>query len=245
MANEVAKYEQKEVTPIPTYDRILEMAINQGAPLEQLEKFLQIKREYESQEAKKLYSAAMARVHEKMPSALKTADNPHTRSKYAELGDIINIAKPIYAKEGFFVTFYEEDSPKEDHVRIMMDMSHSDGHTQTYHYDAPMEGRGIKGNSNMTPTHAKAASVTYGRRYLLCMVLNIPTVDDDGNSANPPSTISEEQAATINLLLEETGANKDIFLKYYKVDRVEDLPVSKYAAAAKALEGKKNPKEKK
>ena len=236
--NEITKYEQKEVQTMPTYDRILEMAINQGAPLEQLEKFLQIKRDYESQEAKKLYSSAMARVHGKMPSAIKTADNPHTRSKYAELGDIINIAKPIYANEGFFVTFYEEDSPKEDHVRIMMDMSHSDGHTQTYHYDAPMEGKGLKGNSNMTPTHAKAASVTYGRRYLLCMVLNIPTVDDDGNSASPQATISDEQATTINLLLEETGASKEVLLKYYGIEKIEDLPAQKYAAAVKAIEKK-------
>ena len=35
----------------------------------------------------------------------------------------------------------------------------------------------------MTRTHATATAVTYGRRYLLCMIFNISTEDDDGNLA--------------------------------------------------------------
>ena len=64
------------------------------------------------------------------------------------------------------------------------------------------------------------------------------TFDDDGNGAYHSNTISDEQATTINLLLEETGASKEVLLKYYGIERIEDLPAQKYAAAVKAIEKK-------
>jgi len=235
----------------PIHERVLELAISQGAPLEKLEKFLDIKREYEANEAKKEFASAMARVHANMPTIAKKLYNSQTRSKYADLGLIIETAKPAYSAEGFFVTFYEGDCPKEDHIRVFADVSHSGGHTKTYYYDAPMEGKGLKGNANMTATHAKASSISYARRYLMCMVLNLPTMDDDGNSATPKKeeqkSITTDQAVQITDLLNEVyGAGTKFvsdWLNWMKVEAVEDIQAEKYQVAISALNAAKAKKE--
>ncbi len=237
----------------PIHERILELAITQGAPLEQLEKFLDIKREYEAHEAVKEFATSMAKVHANMPTVAKKLYNTQTRSKYADLGLIIETAKPVYSAEGFFVTFYEGDCPKEDHVRIFADVSHSGGHTKTYHYDAPMEGKGLKGNANMTATHGKASSVSYSRRYLMCMILNLPTADDDGNSATPKKeeskNLSAEQASEITALLNEVyGAGTKFvsdWLTWIGFESVEEITSDKYNTAINALKAAKAKKDSK
>lgn len=244
--NEATKVENSVTRCDGSYsDRVLELALSQGAALDQLERFLNMKREEEKYEAKKAYFAAMARAQGNIPTVIKNKNNTQTHSKYAEYSEIVAAAQPALSAEGIFVTFYEGDSPKENHIRVYADVSHALGYTREppYYYDCPMDGKGLRGNENMTAIHAKASSIQYARRYLMGMILNIATGDDtDGNQPKPKAEhITEEQAKEIDALITKTYKDTKVFWRWISaaakvnVESADQIPAKAYGMATDAI----------
>ncbi len=197
MENEIQKTEP--MSP----NQMIQVAIEGNADLEKLEKLLGLQERYEANEARKVFASDFANVQSEIAAVVKTKNNPQTHSKYAGLDDVIEMSKPIYTEQGFSIIFYEGETSVSDNIRVCADVLHKAGHKETYHFDVPLDGVGIKGNANMTKIHGKASSVTYGRRYLLCMIWNIPTQDDDGTTGskikdNLPPKPTEQQQEILN-----------------------------------------------
>ena len=183
--------EMQKVEP-SSPNEIIRLAIENKSDLDQVEKLIGLKIRYETDEARKDFASAFSVAQANISAVIKTKDNPQTRSKYAGLEDVIETSKPVYVASGFSVIFYEGKSDVEDNIRVCADVLHKKGHKETYYLDVPMGGVGIQGKVNMTKIHAKATSITYGRRYLLCMIWNIPTQDDDGNGDKKPKSEKRE-----------------------------------------------------
>ena len=184
--NEIQKIEQ--ASP----NEMIKLAIEGNADLEKLEKLLDLQERYERNEARKAFSSDFSAVQANIAAVVKTKINPQTHSKYAGLDSVLESSKPVYTEQGFSIIFYEGKTDVAENVRVCADVLHKAGHKETYHLDVPLGGVGIKGVVNMTKIHAKATSVTYGRRYLLCMIWNIPTQDDDGAGVDEkPPTLPE------------------------------------------------------
>lgn len=222
-----------------------EMAVvllSKGVKPEDLEKMLALQERYEANQARKAYCEEMALVQQSIPKVKKTLENKQTGSMYAGLDDIIHDIKQIYTERGFSVSFYEGDSPLEGHIRVLADVRHRRGHKETYHYDMPLDGKGIKGNVNMTPIHAKGSSTSYARRYLMCMIWNIPTGDDDdGNEAGGTETeyIDEQQLNTLVDTIGDTGADMGRFVSYMGIATLAEMPKRDFNRAIIALNSKK------
>ena len=152
--------------------------------VDKMEKLREIGEKYEANESRKAFARDFTLVQSEVASIIKTKRNQQTNSNYASLDDVIDVTKPKYTAKGFSVIFYEGKADAQDEIRVYADVLHREGHKETYHADIPKGGKGIKGNVNMTDIHAKATSFSYGRRYLMCMIWNIPTADNDGNG-NP------------------------------------------------------------
>lgn len=219
--------------------------IGKGVTAQELKEFLAVQKEWEANEARKVFASAFARAQENIGKVLKTKVNPQTHSKYADLGDVIVSAKPIYTKEGFSVIFYETDKVVEGTVRVNADVLHSGGHKESYHYDVPLDGVGLKGNANMTEIHGKSSSVSYGRRYLMCMIWNIPTADDDRNAAGAVQMIDDKQKSFILDSLAAMGYEKldhpkrKKFLSLMKVESVDAIPASQFNKAKMLIEAER------
>ena len=225
---------------------MIKAAVAGGADLDKLEKLLNLQERWEANEAKKAYNSAMVEVHRDIPLITKTLKNPLTHSSYAALDRIISKTKAIYTSQGFSISFYEGQTEKPEHIRICADVIHRLGHKETYYYDVPLDGVGIKGNANMTKIHAKASSTSYGRRYLMCMIWNTPTGDDDGNAASV-ELITDIQLENIKRQMKELGVEKQEkkFLEFLEVEKLEDIPKSSYKKAEDALEAKRQAKKQK
>lgn len=157
-----------------------------------MEKMIEMSERVEANNARKAYASAFSLAQADIGGVVKTRKNNQTNSMYAGLDDVIEMSKTVCATHGFSITFHEGVTEKPDHVRICATVLHKDGHPVQSHYDVPIGGVGIKGVVNMTAIHAKATSVSYGQRYLLCMIWNIPTKDNDGNAPpSPPSKPTE------------------------------------------------------
>ena len=193
MENEIKKVadqpQQMQLAQIdpnaPLLTQVMQLAQN-GTTLDAtyIKGLLEIKKEIEADEARKDFAANFTIAQADIEGVAKGKYNPQTKSNYAGLDGVIQMCKPVYTKSGFSVIFYEGDAKEAGNIRVCADVLHESGHKETYYYDVPLGGVGIAGKVNMTAIHAKATSVSYGKRYLLCMIWNIPTQDNDGNG--PP-----------------------------------------------------------
>jgi hypothetical protein len=232
------KEEKKELATIniKAPAQLIEMAIEKGnINLEQLEKLMRLQREHEADNARKAYNSRMVLVQKDIPSVAKTLKNNQTNSKYASLDEIIIQTKKIYTIHGFSICFYEGETAKPEHIRICADVVHEAGHKETYYYDVPLDGKGIKGNANMTAIHAKASSTSYAQRYLMCLIWNIPTGDDNDAQKIGVEYIDEIQTNTIIDLIQSKNVDTAKFCKAFGIEEVIKLPKIKYQQAYTAL----------
>ena len=233
--------EVKEVKVVDTGrsvpSELIALAVEKGSDLEKLEKVLALHERWEERQAKKAFISEMVGVQKEISPVVKRLKNEQTHSVYAALDDIIKQTKETYTAHGFSISFYEGETSKAEHIRICADVSHSLGHRETYHYDIPLDGKGIKGNVNMTAIHGKGSSTSYARRYLMCMIWNIPTGDDnDGQTSE--TYITDQQVHVIADMVIATKANMGKFLQYVGAESLEKIPASQYKKAITALEAK-------
>jgi len=225
---------------VSNFYHLMDKALGSDHAIEVIERLFALKELEEEKAARRAYNTAMVKTQAEMPIVPRDAENKQTNSRYARLETLIKKAKPIYTAHGFSLSFYEGEAQKEGHVRLMVDVMHEAGHTETKWYDCPIDSAGIKGSVNKTPTHARASSDSYSRRYLTGMIFNIPTGDDDDGNAAGADILTEEQAANVEALIAEVKANRKKLLEYFGVGAVELLPASRYKEAVTMLERKRN-----
>jgi hypothetical protein len=236
----VRKNKQPIVEIRRTPVEIIQAAVLQkGGTIADLKEMLAFQKDWEANESRKLFNASFTQAQAEIQAVTKTRTNEHTHSKYADLSAVIESAKPVYTKHGFAVIFYETDCPLSEHIRVCADVLHRAGHKETYHYDVPLDGKGIEGKAMMTKIHGKSSSVAYGRRYLMCMIWNIPTQDDDGNGGvkgRPVVTesievISDKERSQIIDCLVALKKTEKSFCALMKIPDLEKLPKDSFKKA--------------
>ena len=163
---------------------ILKAAVDQGAPIDTIERLVALQERMQAKEAERQWDDAMNRCQKQMRVIGVNATNPQTRSRYANYEKLDSVLRPIYSAEGFSLSFGTIDCPINEHVRVTCRVSRS-GYSRDYQVDMPTDGKGPKGGDVMTKTHAAGSAVAYGMRYLLKMIFNVAVgeTDDDGNAA--------------------------------------------------------------
>lgn len=220
---------------------LIERAMAAGN-LDLVERFMQLQERWEANQARKAFDAAISAAKAEIKPIVKNqlvdfpARNGGARTTYAheDLAQIAREVDPVLAKHGLSY----RHRPKQDAkiLTITCILSHRDGHfEETSLFAANDES----GNKNSIQSVGSVA--TYLQRYTLKLALGLAvTKDDDGKgSGEQEAYITEKQAADLEALLTEVGANRANFLKVCKVDRLEDLPARKYADAVARLEEKR------
>lgn len=215
-------------------------ATNPDVDVDKMERLLDMQERILNRNAQMAFNAAMTAAQSEMRRVSTDATNPQTRSQYATYPALDKALRQVYTKHGFSLSFDTGENPPAGYVRVVCHVSHSEGFSRAYHADMPADGLGAKGNAVMTKTHATGSAMSYGMRYLLKMIFNVAIGedDDDGNTAAAPR-VSDDQAANINALIEEVGADKAAFLKYMQAESVDRIRADEYSRAIAALEKKR------
>lgn len=246
MSNAIQKADPHQGQVVPINDNgalmaaIANAARDPNIDVEKMERLFAMHERMEAKQAETAFNTAMNEAQNGMGRISADRENTQTRSWYASYGALDRVLRPIYTQHGFALSFDTGDSPP-DMVRVLCRVSHSAGHTQTYHADMPADGKGAKGGDVMTKTHAAGSAMSYGMRYLLKMIFNVALGedDDDGNGAGEPlPRITADQAATIRDMLDVTGSDTRKFLNWLKADSIEAIAAQAYEAAIKALKAK-------
>ena len=193
---------------------VLEMAVKQGAGIETIERLVALQEKMLARQAEIAFNEALNRAQSEIVRVAPDLKNAQTSTKYASYAAIDKIIRPVYTKEGFSLSFSEEDCPKPEHVRIICFVSKG-AHTRTYRKDMPADGKGAKGGDVMTKTHAVAAADSYAKRYLVKDIFNVAIGEDDTDG----NTTMGEAADFLTLIKESRHLNE--LNKNYK-DAVAD-----------------------
>ena len=152
--------------------------------IDKLDRLLAMHDSMRAQQAEQAFNDAMAAAQGEMEPVKRDCDNPQTRSKYASFAALDRAIRPIYSRHGFGVSFNTQAPRSGQPLEIgVVAYVTGHGHTRVYSIDMPTDGKGARGGDVMTRTHATGSGVSYGRRYLMQMIFNLATEDDDGNAA--------------------------------------------------------------
>lgn len=219
------------------------VAMDPSIDVEKMNRLLDMQERILNQNARRDFAKAKRRVQKKLPSIVNTFENETTSSHYQKLGMINMAITPIYTEEGFNMSFgqgtptADDPLPAPEWIRVTCRLAHDSGHHEDYHYDLPPDNVGPKGTVNKTMVHARASSISYGRRYLTNMIWNLSTLDEDDDAQSATlQYITDDQIKIIENKLKATGANLQKFLAYMKVERVDGIHQDDFITANAALD---------
>ena len=117
-------------------------------------------------------AAALAKFHKEVSNPTKNATNPHFRSQYADLAEVINVSREPLAAAG--LSILQMICLDDKYVTIETIMLHVSGQFISSVLSVPvskMDAQGV------------GSAATYGRRYSWAAMCGLAQQDDDANSA--------------------------------------------------------------
>jgi hypothetical protein len=239
----VDRQEQQSTAVAVNPMQMLAQAVAQGMPIEVLRDLMTLKKEWEADEARKAFVAAMATFKADPPEILKDKRVSYenktgklTQYDHATLGNIC--AAVIQGLAKVAISHRWEVAQNENRIKVTCILTHAQGHSESVSMHSAADDSGGKNS-----IQAIASAVTYLQRYTLMSATGLAAMDkeadDDGAGAEPGYFINEKQIYDLKALGEEVGVNKDQFLKFMKVDGLEKIPASQYKTAVAGLESKR------
>jgi hypothetical protein len=149
---------------------------------------------------------ALHKAQGQIKAALKDSTNPHFRSKYADLGSVIEAVKPALQANG--ITFLQGIHDAVDGVAVETLLLHTSGEWISSTMRVPAVKQDAQGYGS---------AITYGRRYGLQSMCGVPAEDDDGNAATASTSGSS------GTITPTTGARERVATKRREV--VEDTAI--------------------
>lgn len=147
---------------------------------------------------------ALADLQASIGKIVKNTDNPYYKSHYADLNALFEQIKPIINEKGFVLVQTVNGVILETYL-IHLDTGESLHSTMDLLTAKPdMQQLG--------------SAITYARRYAILPMLNIETVDDDGNLASS-KTKTWDELETVDEFVEAIKActaSKQVSALYYK-----------------------------
>lgn len=126
---------------------------------------------------------ALVAASGKIAGAAKAGNNTHFKSRYATLESVIEATRAILSENELCV-LQGPETMEGNLLTITTRLLHSSGEWIETAYQMPV----IKADPQ-----ASGSATTYGRRYALMAMLNVPALDDDGEAAMGRSPANQPQ----------------------------------------------------
>jgi hypothetical protein len=170
---------QQDQQPASSIDQVLAAALSQDdVDLDRVERFLALKREYEADEARKAYVAAMAKFKAKPLAIVKdkhvkfTTQKGVTEYDHATIGNVVKVICAGLGSEGFSHRWdTKQDAGK---ITVTCVITHERGHSESTALTASPDDSGGKNG-----IQSIASTVTYLQRYTLLAATGMATSDQD------------------------------------------------------------------
>jgi hypothetical protein len=211
---------------------------------DRLMKLLELKERYDATEARKAFTVAMAAFKADPPKIVKNKHVAYRNNKGGtteyDHATHSEVTEKIAAGLGAHgLSHHWNVEQHEGRIRVTCVITHSLGHSEKVALTATADDSGSK-----NAIQAVGSTITYLQRYTLLAATGLTSADmdrddDDGTAAEPMARITEKQIADLEALITEVGADRAKFLRYLKVESLDEILVASYSTAVAALEAKR------
>lgn len=214
---------------------LLHAAVQQGTPVEQLEKLVDLHERMEQREARRAFFVALAQFQESAP-LVKQSETAKIATKsggsysytFAPLDEIVRTIAPHLIRHG--LSYRWDTAVDQKSIRVTCTVSHINGHSESSSMTLPIDNA-----SAMSDQQKVGAAMTFGQRRSLTAALGLVTTDSDAPPAEDPTPVSTEQADQLDDMLDATGADRVKFLRWIGCERVHLIPAARFDEAMREL----------
>ena len=228
---EISIVENKSNLPVTPSD-MLQIAVEQGADLDKLEKLMELQEIWEASQAKKVYISAMAKFKSSCPPIQKTKKGHNCL--YSGLAESIETIKPSLSENGLSHSWNTEQS--ESMIKVTCIITHEGGHQESTSLKSTPETSGSKNS-----IQSIGSAVSYLERYTLFAILGLASSDQDTDGKDPgnnqPVFISEEQIEDLKKASIVAGVDEHYICKKAQIPSLDRLLTSRFEAAKMYLQG--------
>lgn len=181
---ELAASNVHQISNTTTPVQLLNIAVQQGADIDKLEKLMELQTQWESSQAKKAYHKAVSDFKSESIDIIKNKKVKFTTAKgqteytHATLDNILSAAVPFLAKHGLSHS-WNPKVDKENRITVECILTHEMGHSERVELSCYPDDSGTKNNIQRV-----ASAVTYLERYTFMAItgLSAKDQDDDGEA---------------------------------------------------------------
>ena len=227
--------------PLSTIEIFASLARDPSIPVDRIKQLMDLQAEAERRDAEKQFIAAMNRLQPRLPRIAKKGainfESKRTGSSqntpYATYEDIDEKVRPLMHQEGFSVTYGTR--PYDKGLMITATLSHIAGHSKTEEMPLPLDTSGSK-----NAIQAVGSTMSYGKRYLLCAMLNIVAIgeDDDAQSSDYISDHQINSIVDMQTACQMDAMSRSKFLDTMKSKAIHEIRKRDYEAAMNLLQAK-------
>lgn len=160
--------------------RLLEIAVNRGANVDELEKLMLLAERHDRNVAEKAFNAAKSAFSAEPITIVKDMENKQYGSMYTSIGTLVNTVRPFLGKHGLAADW---DFDQTDGIKVTCILKHALGHSERVTIKVPPDTSGAK-----NPLQQIKSSITYARSATFEAVCGLASsadsnMDDDGNGS--------------------------------------------------------------
>ena len=167
----------------------------------------------------------------------KQRKNSFAKFQYRNVEDITQAAKPLLEKHKLLLNISDDLHDVDGRLFVKATATISDGETALASTGYAELDSSRKG---MSLEQISGSASSYARKYALAGLLCLDASEDsDAHQArHTVQVITAAQAKKLEALITQTGSDKDKFLKWLGVDKVEDIPKIDFVKSKTVLESK-------
>jgi len=226
---------------------LLALAIEKDGAIEVIERLVELRNREAARQAAQAFHAAFAEFKRRCPriprlkrgTGFAGRDGTTQYTWYADLETIQPRVDPILLDVGLSYTWSNEATDKL--VTTYCTLRHVDGHAVTSSMVLP-----ISGPPKSSTTQASSGTRSFGKRITLSDVLGLSTSDEHdgaGGDVGEKEAVDEQQLANLEALWDEVKGKMrqggKLFFDNFGVERLADIPATRYAEAVDMLERKR------
>jgi hypothetical protein len=241
----IAKIEPQEQTPAPVMSEttalismIERAAVNPSVDVEKFSRLLELREKAEASFARKAFNSAVALAKRDIGPIVKdkavdfTTQKGRTNYRYEGFDTIARAVDPILNANGLSYRFRAaQDGNK---VAVTCVLAHRDGYSEETTLSVCEDHSG-----NKNAIQAIGSAATYLQRYTLKLALGLAaSLDDDAQAFSHDDALNDAQLQELRQLIVSVDADLPKFLRYFRVETLDQLPGAKFESAVKMLKAK-------
>jgi len=180
--------------------------------------------------------AALAQAQGEVENATKASTNPHFKSRYADLAEVLNTVRPVFTKHGLAIIQSTESNG--EMVSVTTAIVHKEGgyvSSVASCVPAKWDGQGV------------GSATTYLRRYSLAAMAGIAQEDLDGNDSahnRQPQKPAAPPSRELSLLVDAIEACESLDALRALYEQAKSLPPQECSVAQSVARNRKQKLEK-